>query len=811
MSIQVTTAPGALVALGLGVSDVSTLVALGRRVGNWWTAADGDKEFLSLLDEDASSILQRRGLLDVAAFNKRWSMKIQLLAQGDPIRLEDRDIKHVLKDSKILLRVCLTPFQFECPLLMRQDLSLFTSVMTCLVAVLDQFAKQGLVKDILHNVLKSLLKLHENGEDILRSQYCSRLNAWRSTGVLRDLSQTAYENRQELIRNGSVMSGWFPETESGHVEEFLTWLLGSQEPFFKTSSSDIVGMAIGLFQLGFDTIDVQSAESFEKSQRPCTVIYSAQPFYHSISAPEGVSVIAARDASITVPLEHPEEAVSVFPIGHGTLNQCRIAWKAGQKAAKTIQISVQGKQIPGRRQQENHQSAKDGWAAVGPSSLTAQLQRKDVTYVVTDAGDPAGRASGELYYLALNFGFFANRETVKGLEDCLGRTSTDILSWMLSFTRLDTAEGMLDFSSLEVEDKPKVEAFCIFQSFMMGYYYDIFGRLVDTSSLAAKTVEGSWGFLSPALLRYMRLYSIIRAPSGAQPHVRTFGRSRLIPLLSMLFVGGHGTSYDPELAEDRFMKADCLGIVGKRALIAKSLLGKCSSPQKIGSFALLDVDVGGVPRDFNGLIKAGVLPPDIPLVDCLDVGSEELNISESSPPDDVTFHIEADWEANPETVLLCVRFRGRRLATVSPIPADYQFCNAHLPPVTGRGQSLTRNGLSEGVVVEVSTLLQDSPVLPVSYSAGVPVLFQALDSPGLRYAATALYGTRACVKVATDCVERARQTEVGLRRAGRPAYVIVGGLGGTTMEGVAIDRADVPNLLYEIPVRDQEGGVGLPP
>ncbi|KAI8665410.1 hypothetical protein NCS56_00976700 [Fusarium sp. Ph1] len=343
----------------------------------------------------------------------------------------------------------------------------------------------------------------------------------------------------------------------------------------------------------------------------------------------------------------------------------------------------------------------------------------------------------------------------------------------------------------------------------MWYYYDIFGRLVDTSPLAAKTVEGSWGFLSPGFLRYMRSYSLTKAPSGSEPRVRTFGRSRLIPLLSMLFVGGHGTSYNPETTEDAFAKADCLGIVGKRTLIADSLLGKCSSPQKIGFFALLGVDVGGVPRDFNGLIEPGVLPPNIPLLDCLDDGYEQSDIPESSPPEDVTFHIEADWEANPETVLFCVRYRGRRLATVSPIPADYQFCNAYLPPKTGLGQSLTRNRLSKGVVAEVSTLLEDSPVLPVSYYPGVPVLFQALDRPGLRYAATALYGARARVKVATDCVERARQTEVGVRRAGRPAYVIVGGLEGTITEGVSMDKADVPNLLHEIPVRGQEAGVAV--
>ncbi|KAJ4215005.1 hypothetical protein NW759_010034 [Fusarium solani] len=70
MSIQVTTAPGALVALRLGVNNISILITLGGRVRNWWTAADGDKDFLSLLDEDASNILQRRELLDIPAFNK---------------------------------------------------------------------------------------------------------------------------------------------------------------------------------------------------------------------------------------------------------------------------------------------------------------------------------------------------------------------------------------------------------------------------------------------------------------------------------------------------------------------------------------------------------------------------------------------------------------------------------------------------------------------------------------------------------------------------------------------------------------------
>ncbi|KAL2679072.1 hypothetical protein Neosp_009828 [[Neocosmospora] mangrovei] len=649
-------------------------------------------------------------------------------------------------------------------------------------------------------MLKSLLKLHENGEDILRSQYSSRLNAWRSTAVLRGLNQAADKYRQRLMRNGHVMSGLLPRTESRHVEEFLTWLLGSHEPFFKTPSSDVAGIAICLSQLGIDIIDVQSAESLETSQRPCTVIYSAQPFLHSMTTPEGTRAIVERDTSITVPLEHPEEAVSVFPIGHGAQNQCRVAWKEGRKAAKVIRISVQGARTNGNMYQEYYQSARGQrpWEVSG--SLTARLEGSRLVYVLTDSGTPVGRASDELYRLALDFGLISNQEIVTWLENCLGNTLSSVLSWLSTTTSSDEFHIGSDISDAEMTDTQRVDAFCIFQSFIMGYYYDIFGRLVDTSSLASQTVDGSWGFRSADFLRYMRSHSLRTIPPDS-PRVRSFGQARLLPLLSMLFVGGHATGYDPERTEERFRNVDCLGIIGKRTLIANSLLGKCSSPQQVGCFTLLDVDVGGIPRDFNGLIKPGVLSSEVPLVDCLDDGYEEFDIPESSPPDDVTFHIEADWEANPDTVLLCVRYRGRRLAAISPIPADYLFCDAYVPPEIGPRQSATRSRLYQGVEVDISVLLRDPPVLPYSYRPEVPVLFQTLNRPGLRYAATALYGRRSDVKVATDCVERAKSAAVEAFGAGEVGFVIIGGLTGTAMGDASMERSKVQNLLYEIPVK----------
>ncbi|KAH7208187.1 hypothetical protein BKA60DRAFT_624070 [Fusarium oxysporum] len=103
MSIQVTTAPGALVALGIGAGDVASIISLGQRIGNWWTGPSGDNNLLELLDEEASDILKRRGLMDILAFNKRWRKQIRILGNGVPLNLREEGIQDVLKYMDKLL------------------------------------------------------------------------------------------------------------------------------------------------------------------------------------------------------------------------------------------------------------------------------------------------------------------------------------------------------------------------------------------------------------------------------------------------------------------------------------------------------------------------------------------------------------------------------------------------------------------------------------------------------------------------------------------------------------------------------------
>lgn len=68
-----------------------------------------------------------------------------------------------------------------------------------------------------------------------------------------------------------------------------------------------------------------------------------------------------------------------------------------------------------------------------------------------------------------------------------------------------------------------------------------------------------------------------------------------------------------------------------------------------------------------------------------------------------------------------------------------------------------RSKLEKGVEVQLTDLLKGDLRLPRSFRSDALILVQALDCPGLRYAAASMYGDRVSCRVATNCVETAAQ------------------------------------------------------
>ncbi|KAF5984642.1 hypothetical protein FCOIX_2531 [Fusarium coicis] len=738
MSIQVTTAPGALVALGIGAGDVASIISLGQRIGNWWTGPSGDNNLLELLDEEASDILKRRGLMDVLAFNKRWRKQIRLLGNGVPLNLREEDIQDVLKDTDKLL----------------EELPLFTSVMICIVAVLDHFVSRSVVQPLLYKILSALLDPTERGLEILRSQYISRLNAWRSTACIRGLSDAVERYKDDMLGQGHILPGYMPASDAPHIEAFVLWLLGSNTDSFETVSSDVAGVATCLCSLGIDVLSVEGG-FFESNPRgSCHVIYSKDPILHDGATRALTSAaILKRNATMIVSLKHPPESISIFPITKKAQTFCRMAWEEGIKAAAAVAIGL--RKFPDRSGE---------FLVVNVEEPLAQFT--DIQYSIFDQGAEVERTSTGIMSLAESFGLVLNQELIEGLQNSLHRVSEDVLPWFIATTKGD-ARAMSDgfgISDPNMTDESKVDGFCILQSFFMGYYYDIFGRLVDTSTLVSQTVEGCWGFRSETFLRYMEMTKNELPSSNRTSHHLTMSRQQILPILARLFLGSdaqHSFVDDPRTGATR---RSYMGIIGKRTLLINSLLGKCSSPSEIGGFTIIDVDVGGIPRDSQGLICPGVksefLESDI-------MGLERMrrsiqhNLCEKSTDEDVTFNIEPDWDGNPDTTLICARYKGRRITAMSPLISDRYFCLSYVPP---RPHDMTqtsaeRSRLEMAVEMTISDLIREDSKLLSSGDVEVPILFQALNRPYLRYCAASSYKDSPVVCfVATDSVRDTLQS-----------------------------------------------------
>ena len=757
MSIQVN--PSSLIGLGIGAGDVAALVGLGKRIGNWYSAISGDDEFLSMLDEDEFNILPRRGLIDLPSFNKRWGKELRLFANGKPIAIRDKDAEKVLE-----------PF------------SRFTAIMICVVTALDTFATSSTTRSILRNVLKELLRTSDRGEDLLATQYPHRLNSWRSVSCARGFLIEAGQVRRMLLEKGFILEGLMPAGESKSMEEFLLWLLLDQTDLFTTSSSDIAGFAACLSHLGMDTLSIDGLGSSPRDTS-CRLIYSKSSIVsgHEISAQQSFSKIFNRELLTTVSLRHPEESVVHFPTTIDIHNQCRHAWKAGQRAASHVALGIVVPKTPSR-------------AYFGDFEIP-----DDIRYSFINRGTEAQRVSGEMQELASAHAFVVNRELLDELQGCLGRNSVTTLTWLNLQTSRSDIRGDDVTDSRFCDDR--IHVFSIFQSFFMGYYYNVFMRITDTSSLKKQTVEGNWGFRSTDFLLHMR-HSFWKFGPETEGVARptTVSRQTLLEALAMLFLNYPVRIASLENREELDRHGDwCIGVIAKKTILVNSTVNSCYYPGDIGRFVLLDVDVGGIPRDSQGLIRPGLQSSfsDIKMVDDCRTIPVISQLTETSPKEDASIHIEADWDADPDKMLLCARYQGRRLVTLSSAFADVQFCQSYVEPV----EEPEPQPLAVGYSYTISNLIENREIT-LPHDHNIPMIVQFQGKPVLRYIAVGLFAqfSEVQLELASNCIHAAVRSGgncqgttplVIIASQGTGCPVVPRGLSGPTSIVYPVEKAAV--------------------
>jgi hypothetical protein len=572
-----------------------------------------------------------------------------------------------------------------------------------------------------------------------------------------------------------------PEGDVHDTVDFLYWLLAvvssSGEPDkYLTASSDVAGVAMCLSNLCFGVLSVKGIGD-PVCDSPCQLIYDPNTLYRkdreSASARDE---LYRRQLSTTVSLTQPEESLTVFPVSGEIATRCRGAWATGAAAASKIELRM-------------HQEDRN-WRVYGT----------DIFYEVFDHGTSTGRVdSYAIFNPADKMGLGLNKELCDSLASILCFETRDTLNWILAQTSLralghnEGPAGIHEEPEARVTepaftDEARINAFTVFQAFMMGYYYNIFGRIVDTSTLHIQTVLGSWGYRSTELLCRMRIFVGKRnetkfivdqerkqktgpvADDGNQSvdigcggpkivgprRMYMYERSHILEILSALFCNS-----DPSLQMPRSHTKQCLGVVGKRTIMISSLLRNANSLSEIGTFVVLDADVGGIPTNTDGLVRASVnrslrtMHPTKP---------PRRLLVENGPPEDFTRHIEADWEGDPETTVLCIRYKGRRLGSLNPALADSHFSRIYVQPVS----NCCRTRPSAFHKCSLSDILAGELVVPKREETDTPVVVQTYGKSCMRYAIAYWYqqalddipevsNTREVIRVmlASNCIHKA--------------------------------------------------------
>jgi hypothetical protein len=175
-------------------------------------------------------------------------------------------------------------------------------------------------------------------------------------------------------------------------------------------------------------------------------------------------------------------------------------------------------------------------------------------------------------------------------------------------------------------------------------------------------------------------------------------------------------------------------------------------------------------RDHDGLIRPG-LQMDFIHGEKAD-GSKALpmisQLTEASPVEDASVHIEADWDGNPEKMLLCARYRGRRFMALSPALADSKFCQAYVEPV----KEPESRPLGSCIPCPFSNLINGQSIR-VPDDENVPVLVQVYGKPVLRYISVVLFSKFFSARLSSNCIHAA----IVSHRKGERQLAVIGSQG----------------------------------
>lgn len=612
MSLSFAAGQFALQSWGFSANDIAHLAGAGRAVGTWVMNQIKDQTLLQFMRVDPEDLIPRKGLIDTTALHQRWDIRLTLLQNGD---------KRIIGGNGV-------------PVV--ESMGTFSWFMTLVTSALDATHQKSSMMLAMSNFLTNLFEDHVDALDYLQRELPHHVQGWMSAAVVRNITHKSRHVWQSALEQKLRLPGSIPDGEVHEIVRFLVWLTGAKDQTsskqFGTTSSDVYAFAMILHGLGLDMMELSIGDDIQDMLESKLVVKYLPGTLSTITATEEQIMKQLlrnkKRFGMRIPLESPEECVSLWPGGAGANNDRRQLFKDGVAACQTLEICT-------------HNPKK------------AYEYISEVAYIVHDPTMKlAGRAQEAAHRLASAYFLFPTPYII----DQMFKIMSQYPDWdERTFYRIDEY----------LRTNPA--ALSKLQVFIMGYYYTLLGKIIDISKLSIPEAYGSWRWFDAKLLSTIRDILVQELYfTKDQSDVHSLSRRAIFKLVALLIVGADSDQL-------RAIDKDTIGIHGKISVVCASLLGAVRSQTCVSKLVLLDIDSTAIPSNVKGIIRSGVkqsLPPIKPR-SRQDVTLQNLDsVDPAGLAEDFTCHIEPDWDNDIQLCQVVYRFKGRLIARLSPITIE---------------------------------------------------------------------------------------------------------------------------------------------
>jgi hypothetical protein len=675
---------------GFGAGDIAVLAGAGRAVGTWVMNQIKDQALLQFMRVDPEDLIPRKGLIDTTALHQRWDVRLTLLHNGD---------RRVIGGN-------------SGPLI--ESMGIFSWFMTLITSALDATFQKNSMKLAMSSLLTVLFEEHVDGLDYIQRELPHHIQGWMSAAVVRNIVAKSRDVWQSTLEQKLRLPGYIPEGDINEVVRFLVWLAGAKgqtsSKRFDTTSSDVFAFAIILQSLGMDLMEIPRGNDItDFAESKLVVKYTPGAMTTTTATEEEVEKLLFRNkqrSGMRIPLEYPEECVSLWPGGAGANNQRRQLFKDGVAACRTLEIGIDS----GKEADEYISMLV--YTLYDPTMSSVGRTEPVVFRLVTD------------YFPIATPYILENMSTIVSQNPGWGRQHEwDIVDY------LRTSPAALS----------KV------QVFVLGYYYAMLQKVIDISRLSVPEAYGSWKWFDINLLSTVKDILIKHSHMPRDdPDIRLLYREGLFKLLALLVVGA-------EKDQLREIDRDTIGVHGRISAVSSSLLGAVNSHACAMQFCLLDTDSTAIPSNVRGIVKSGRQPRT--LLAFHDAKDDTLQNLEDVDPaglgEDFTSHIEPDWDNDVQLCQVVFRFKGRVIERLAPNTIESawskQIVQTKLIPL------VKSDGTQEPLKVQIGKLVQlrlpQNFLNPASNVNQSPLLFQTRGFVKARTCLVAVYHMRGLIRI----------------------------------------------------------------